>query len=65
MIVKELMSLLAKCDPNARVYTQQWKENYVNSVAEVPNEGLVYLADDLSALKSDFDEEKRLLKEVH
>lgn len=64
MIVKELIERLQKCDPEATVYTEQWQEMDVNVVGIVESEKIVYIADDLDALRVDMEEEKRILKEV-
>ena len=58
MIVKDLINKLQKCNPEARVYTEQYSENCINKVCIAQKCGhdgadIVYLADDLCAIECD------------
>lgn len=67
MLVKDLIKKLQKCNPNARVYTEQYNDSSVGVVGEVDNYNgmdVVYLADDLWAIEEELKEEGLTIKEV-
>ena len=69
MTVKELVEKLEKCNPDARVYTEQYNDSRVNTVGTVEaydydKADVVYLADDLCAVKLDLEYEGLKLTEV-
>lgn len=67
MLVKDLIEKLQKCNPNARVYTEQYNDSSVSAVGEVNNYNgmdVVYLADGLWAVEEELKEEGLIIKEV-
>ena len=67
MLVKDLIKKLQKCNPNARVYTEQYNDSSVGVVGEVANYNgmdVVYLADGLWAVEEELKEEGLIIKEV-
>lgn len=69
MTVEELISKLQKCNPNARVYTEQYNDSRVNKIGTVEaydydKSDVVYLADDLCAVELDLEYEGLKLKEI-
>lgn len=67
MLVKDLIEKLQKCNPNARVYTEQYNDSSVSVVGEVNNYNgmdVVYLADGLWAVEEELKEEGLIIKEV-
>lgn len=67
MLVKDLIKKLQKCNPNARVYTEQYNDSSVDVVGEVDNYNgmdVVYLADGLWAVEEELKEEGLTIKEV-
>lgn len=67
MLVKDLIKKLQKCNPNARVYTEQYNDSSVGVVGEVNNYNgmdVVYLADGLWAVEEELKEEGLTIKEV-
>ena len=67
MLVKDLIKKLQKCNPNARVYTEQYNDSSVGVVGEVDNYNgmdVVYLADGLWAVEEELKEEGLTIKEV-
>lgn len=67
MLVKDLIKKLQKCNPNARVYTEQYNNSSVGVVGEVDNYNgmdVVYLADGLWAVKEELKEKGLIIKEV-
>ena len=67
MIVKELINKLQKCNPEARVYTEQYNDSSVGVVGEVDNYNgmdVVYLGDTLWAVEEELKEEGLTIKEV-
>lgn len=67
MLVKDLIKKLQKCNPNARVYTEQYNDSSVGVVGEVDNYNgmdVVYLADDLCAAEEELKEEGLTIREV-
>lgn len=67
MLVKDLIKKLQKCNPNARVYTEQYNDSSVGVVGEVNNYNgmdVVYLADGLWAVEEELKEEGLIIKEV-
>ena len=69
MLVKDLIKKLQKCNPNARVYTEQYNDSIVDVVGEVDNydydgRDVIYLADTLCAVEEELKEEGLIIKEV-
>lgn len=67
MLVKDLIKKLQKCNPNARVYTEQYNDNSVRVVGEVDDYNgmdVVYLADGLWTVEEELKEEGLIIKEV-
>lgn len=67
MTVKELITKLQKCNPEAKVYTEQYNNNKVSEVGEIDDYNgmkVVYLADTLCAVEEELNEQGIIIKEV-
>ena len=67
MTVKELITKLQKCNPEAKVYTEQHNENNISEIGEIDNYNgmkVVYLADTLYAVEEELNKEGVVIKEV-
>ena len=69
MTVEELINKLQKCNPSARVYTEQYNDSRVNKIGTVKaydydKSDVVYLADDLCAVECDLKYDGFKIEEV-